>query len=348
MGCVASLPPAYDISIHDCNNPYHCAIARFLEHELDDDDTVEIKIKKKGDKRSYRVGNLTVTELLSTGFREFRQQEGITEAEFFDSLVGEQARPLPSNSKGSSYFSRTHDLRYVVKEIKAPEIAHMQKMAADLFEHWERNPNSLLNRIYAAFTISDRSGPRHFVVIKNSFPHEFSLLKSEYDLKGAKGGNRKRKKDDRTGKDLDFDANYPQGLTMSPSKTSQFAAALESDTTFLKRWNCIDYSLLVSVYKDDVTSAVGGEGAIDCVGIGRARFCIIDYLREFDLAKRRESTVKNMFRSDASVQNPHFYKQRFMREITPSSFSEEINTVSTTQGEDLAVSEVDIDMPALS
>jgi len=193
MGCVASLPPASEISINDCDNPYHSAIARFLEHP---EKTVEIKTKKKEGGRFYQIGNLTVTELFSSGFREFRQQEGITDAEFFDSLVGEQSRKLPSNSRGGSYFSRTHDFKYVVKEIKAPEMAHLQRMAADLFEHWQKNPDSLLNRIYAAFTISEnRSGSRHFVVIENSFPHQFSLLKAEYDLKGAKGGNRKRKKE---------------------------------------------------------------------------------------------------------------------------------------------------------
>jgi len=137
-------------------------------------------------------------------------------------------------------------------------------------------------------------------------------------------GNEKKK--DRTGKDLDFAAEYPQGLIMSPSQTNEFTTALENDTSFLRRWECTDYSLLVSVYKDD--AALDEQGTIDCGDLGRAKFCIIDYLQQFDLAKRRESTVKNMLRSDSSVQNPQFYRKRFLREICPS-----FKAVSTTTKE---------------
>jgi len=75
----------------------------------------------------------------------------------------------------------------------------------------------------------------------------------------------------------------------------------------------MDYSMLVSVYHEDAD--VQMDTLIDCEDVGRMRFCIIDYLRRFDSAKWREAKIKNAFRRDSSVQNPDFYRDRFLREI---------------------------------
>lgn len=325
-GCVSSLPPMHDVSpLLYCTNPYHCAYARFLGHdENPEEDNVDIKYSKDKDERVYHLESNIVTELCWQGFRQFRQKTGVSDEDFFFSLVGEESLRLESNSRGGSYFSRTHDLKYIVKEIKDPEIAHLKRISKSLFEHWENNPNSLLNRIYAAFTIqSPGSRSRPFVIIENSFPHDFSHLETEYDLKGAKGGNRQAKKNERTMKDLDFQAKYSQGMTMSFEDSSRITTALQIDTLFLRDWLCTDYSLLVSVYKDGAEVEVEEEN-FHSPDLGRVRVCIIDYLREFDNAKRRESTVKNMFRNDASVQNPTFYQKRFLRAVLPTSPNEPV------------------------
>ena len=75
----------------------------------------------------------------------------------------------------------------------------------------------------------------------------------------------------------------------------------------------MDYSMLVSVYHEDAD--VQMDTLIDCEDVGRMRFCIIDYLRRFDSAKWREAKIKNAFRRDSSVQNPDYYRDRFLREI---------------------------------
>jgi len=314
MGCNASLP-MYDITpLLECTDPCFCAYARFLEHEPDIYETA-VKIKSTQGERVYKTGSSKVREWFSNEFRDLRTREGISDRQFFQSLVGGESYHLESNSRGSSFFSRSHNLKYILKQIKDPEVAHLKAMAKDLFNHWEKHPNSLLNRIYAAFTISNkRSGSRSFIIVDDAFPHDFSLLKTQYDLKGAKNGNRRRKDWERTKKDLDFHDDFAEhGIKMCSKTSNFFNSTLESDTAFLQKWRCMDYSMLVSVYHEDADIQM--DALIDCEDVGRMRFCIIDYLRRFDSAKWREAKIKNAFRRDSSVQNPDYYRDRFLREI---------------------------------
>merc|ERR1719204_2597433 len=111
-------------------------------------------------------------------------------------------------------------------------------MASDLFRHWKENPGSLLNRIYAAFTIdSRRNGSQTYIIIENAFPHDFSMLQAEYDLKGSKGSNRQRKQWERTKKDRDFHLDTGgKGLSMIKANAIAFKQALTKDTSFLQEY----------------------------------------------------------------------------------------------------------------
>ena len=55
--------------------------------------------------------------------------------------------------KSGSFFFSTHDNRFMIKTMKVNEVSIFLSFLPKYVEHFEKNPNSLLAKIYGVYTV---------------------------------------------------------------------------------------------------------------------------------------------------------------------------------------------------
>ena len=89
--------------------------------------------------------------------------------------------PMFTNSKSGAFFFFTTDMCYLVKTVGADEVQVLRKMLADYLAHYERNDDSLINKIVGAYSSSLCKDP--FIVMVSTFPLSKDIAMHEvYDL----------------------------------------------------------------------------------------------------------------------------------------------------------------------
>ncbi|KAJ4967049.1 hypothetical protein NE237_018898 [Protea cynaroides] len=214
--------------------------------------------------------------------------------------------------KSKSFFAKTLDDRFIVKEIKKTEFDSFLKFAPDYFKYMNQcfssgNQTCLAKilGIYQVIIRQPKSGKElkhHLMVMENlTFGRNITRL---YDLKGALH-SRHTPAADASGKVL-LDQNFVDDMNMSPfyvsGKTKHLLQrAIWNDTAFLTSINVMDYSLLVGVDNERHELVCG----------------IIDYLRQYTWDKQLETWVKASLvvpkNVTPTVISPKEYKKRFRK-----------------------------------
>ncbi|KAL2467538.1 putative 1-phosphatidylinositol-3-phosphate 5-kinase FAB1D [Forsythia ovata] len=216
--------------------------------------------------------------------------------------------------KSKSFFSKTLDDRFIIKEIKRTEFDSFMKFAPNYFMYMNqcyelRNQTCLAKvlGIYQVIIRATKNGKesRHDLLVMENLSFGRNIMR-QYDLKGAlharfnSAGN--------ASGDVLLDQNFVNDMIDSPlyiSKKSKrnLQRAVWNDTTFLQSINVMDYSLLVGVDTQRRELVCG----------------IIDYLRQYTWDKQLENWVKSSLvvpkNQQPTVISPKEYKKRFRKFI---------------------------------
>lgn len=213
--------------------------------------------------------------------------------------------------KSKSFFAKTLDDRFIIKEIKKTEIDSFTKFAPDYFKYMNHSFNTgsqtCLAKILGIYQVKlMKSGKevKHDLMVMENLMFGRSITR-QYDLKGALHA-RFNSAADSSGDDVLLDQNFVNDMNASPLYVSNKAKrllqrAVWNDTTFLHSINVMDYSLLVGVDRQRQELVCG----------------IIDYLRQYTWDKQLETWVKSSLVVPKNLMptiiSPLEYKKRFRK-----------------------------------
>ncbi|KAE8666387.1 putative 1-phosphatidylinositol-3-phosphate 5-kinase FAB1D-like isoform X3 [Hibiscus syriacus] len=261
---------------------------------------------------SLGKGKYSVFCLYANQFRDLRERCCPSVLDYIASL----SRCKNWDAKGGkskSFFAKTLDDRFIIKEIKKTEYESFEKFGLDFFKYMNQSLDSgsqtclaKVLGIYQVIVRQPKTGKelsRHdLMVIENlAFGRNLTRL---YDLKGALHARFSSAAEG--SRDVLLDQNFVNDMNSSPLYVSNQAKrilqrAVWNDTTFLNSINVMDYSLLVGVDTQRQELVCG----------------IIDYLRQYTWDKQLETWVKSSLVVPKNllptVISPKEYKKRFRK-----------------------------------
>ncbi|KAK6939801.1 Chaperonin Cpn60/GroEL/TCP-1 family [Dillenia turbinata] len=260
--------------------------------------------------RSPGKGKYSVVCLYANRFHDLRSRFCSSELDYIASL----SRCKNWDAKGGkskSFFAKTLDDRFIIKEIKKTEFESFFKFAPDYFgymiQSFESGNQTCLAKILGIYqvTIRPKSGKetKHDLMVMENLTFGRNITR-QYDLKGALHA-RFNTVIDGSG-DVLLDQNFVDDMNASPMYVSRKSKRLLqrgvwNDTTFLNSINVMDYSLLVGVDTQRRELVCG----------------IIDYLRQYTWDKQLETWVKSSLVVPKNVLptviSPKEYKKRFRK-----------------------------------
>ncbi|WOG96729.1 hypothetical protein DCAR_0416065 [Daucus carota subsp. sativus] len=269
---------------------------------------VSMGLSKLPEKVKYSVVSLHASK-----FRDLRRRCCSSEVDYIASLS--RCRNWDAKGgKSKSFFAKTLDDRFIVKEIQRIEYESFLKFAEEYFTYmndcFEQGNQTCLAKILGIHqvTVWQKSGKvrKHDLMVMENLTFGRSISR-QYDLKGALHA-RLNSAPDGSGEVL-LDQNFVDDMNRSPFYVSRQAKrnlqrAVWNDTTFLNSINVMDYSLLVGVDSQ--------KGELVCG--------IIDYLRQYTWDKHFETWVKSSLVVPKNllptVISPKEYKKRFRKFIS--------------------------------
>ncbi|KAK1403650.1 1-phosphatidylinositol-3-phosphate 5-kinase [Heracleum sosnowskyi] len=262
--------------------------------------------------RSPGNGKYSVVSLYATEFRDLRRRCCSSEVDYIASLS--RCRNWDAKGgKSKSFFAKTLDDHFIIKEIQRIEYESFCKFALEYFNYmndcFEQGNQTCLAKILGIYqvTVRKKSGKEtnHDLMVMENLTFGRSVSR-QYDLKGALHA-RLNSAPNVSGAVL-LDQNFVNDMNKSPFYVGRQAKrklqrAVWNDTAFLNSINVMDYSLLVGVDTQ--------KGELVCG--------IIDYLRQYTWDKQLETWVKSPLVPKnllPTVISPKEYKKRFRKFIT--------------------------------
>ncbi|KAK9860376.1 hypothetical protein WJX84_010202 [Apatococcus fuscideae] len=227
--------------------------------------------------------------------------------------------------KSGSYFAKTHDDRYIIKQMSKTEKASFLDAAPAYFryvmgESRKGGLGTCLSKIVGIYQVSlkamgsgnqqhmgkdspwNKDGVMDLLVTENVFYNQ--AVDRVYDLKGSERSRYASDDPSDAGAVL-LDANLRESNLSAPILVEQQAyeqleRVLWADTAFLASMGVMDYSLLVGVDRNNHTLVIG----------------IIDFIRQYTWDKQLETWVKSTgflggAGKEPTVISPRQYCRRF-------------------------------------
>jgi hypothetical protein len=131
-----------------------------------------------------------ITEYSTLIFQNLRLRQKMSQDLFRDSLLPyNNTRTLTksfekTSAKGGKPLIKTHDKRFLIKEVKKEEKDFLMSILPKYHTHLKRHPNSLLAKIVGiyAIRIADKDKVYH-VLMESLDPIDESFIRFKYDLK---------------------------------------------------------------------------------------------------------------------------------------------------------------------
>ncbi|GLU06835.1 hypothetical protein SLE2022_238250 [Rubroshorea leprosula] len=264
-----------------------------------------------GPTKSLGKGKYSIICLYANQFRDLRNLCCPSELDYIASL----SRCKKWDAKGGkskSFFAKTLDDRFIIKEIKKTEYDSFQMFAPHYFKYmhqsFESGNQTCLAKVLGIYQVIIRQTKigkesRHDLMVMENLTFGRNITR-QYDLKGALHA-RFNSVADGSGEVL-LDQNFVNDMNLSPLYVSNTAKrhlqrAVWNDTAFLNTINVMDYSLLVGVDSQGQELVCG----------------IIDYLRQYTWDKQLETWVKSSLVVPKNVLptviSPKEYKKRFRK-----------------------------------
>ena len=326
------------------DNPYKHQVVHFLE----EDAVLQAlpSVKKELERTKYNIlpGSLKIyCPEIFTGFL-MDDQDFLNIMETLDfNRNRERIRAASGGDGGKSgeFFFFSYDKKLLLKTVPDSEMRMLISILSDYRLHFHYYPNTLIAKIYGAFTYENTDDKLKFniVVMKNVCGFNSTYVERVYDLKGSKYDREVLKAQeisDRSQlrnsvlKDIDFE-RFEAKLNIKHEIKQAFMKQIDIDSNFFRRNKLIDYSFMVFVVNkrrcreergdfDDFTTRtpyvslenIREEGMYYNVGI-------IDYLQPYNFKKALEKFFKRLRalnpNLETSTQNPAYYSQRFIKFI---------------------------------
>ncbi|XP_017258094.1 putative 1-phosphatidylinositol-3-phosphate 5-kinase FAB1D [Daucus carota subsp. sativus] len=257
-------------------------------------------------------GKYSVVSLYASQFQDLRRRCCPSELDYIASIS--RCRNWDAKGgKSKSFFAKTLDDRFIIKEIKRTEYESFLEFAPHYFKYmkdcFEQGNQTCLAKILGIHqvTVRQKGGKetKHDLMVMENLMFGRNISR-QYDLKGALHA-RLNSSPDGSG-DVLLDQNFVNDMNNSPFYVGRQAKrnlqrAVWNDTTFLNSINVMDYSLLVGVDTQN--------GELVCG--------IIDYVRQYTWDKQLENWVKSSLvprNQLPTVISPKEYKKRFRKFIT--------------------------------
>ncbi|XP_044475792.1 putative 1-phosphatidylinositol-3-phosphate 5-kinase FAB1D isoform X2 [Mangifera indica] len=281
-----------------------------ISGSIDSDSEVLSPEVSLGVAKTLGKAKYSVKCLYANQFHDLRSRCCPSELYYIDSL----SRCKNWDAKGGkskSFFAKTLDDRFIIKEIKKTEFDSFDKFALDYFkymnESFDLGNQTCLAKVLGIYQVTVRqtkSGKemRHDLMVMENLMFGRKITR-QYDLKGALHA-RYNSVVDGSGNVL-LDQNFVKDMNSSPLYVSNnlkriLQRAVWNDTTFLTSIDVMDYSLLVGVDTEHQELVCG----------------IIDYLRQYTWDKHLETWVKSSLVPKnvlPTVISPIDYKKRFRK-----------------------------------
>ncbi|XP_065940332.1 1-phosphatidylinositol 3-phosphate 5-kinase isoform X2 [Magallana gigas] len=213
--------------------------------------------------------------------------------------------------KSGSAFCKTHDNRFILKQMSSTEVEIFEKFGFEYFQYiskcyMEQRPTALA-KIVGAFRIGFRNNQTNndlkqdLLVMENLFYN--CSVSQTFDLKGSMRNRLvnpskiRRSEQELVLSDenlLKLSVDSP--LYVYPHSKTVLNRAIERDSEFLASNFVMDYSLLVGVDETKKELVIG----------------IIDYIRTFTWDKKLETLIKSTGGKQPTVVSPGIYRTRFL------------------------------------
>jgi len=238
-------------------------------------------------------------------------------------------------------FFLSKDKKLILKGVTDTEIKTLASILERSQQHFNQNPNSLISKIYGAYTyVSPELDSRiNFILIKNVCGFPFKFIERAYDIKGSRFGKARWIDNNMPPNfksvgvlyDADFQ-KYEQKLHISPELHKTFLDQIKRDSEFLRSVKLIDYSLEIFIvnkeqaknevhFSKDSTASnqLGSMENINEPGL-YYNMEIIDYLQQpYNFKKKLERCVKKIKGGTNRswwYLDPDIYSYQFIQFIT--------------------------------
>ncbi len=275
-------------------------------------------------------------------FHLIRSAYGIKKSDFLSSLGLDQLKSsllfgalnslyeMSSSGRSGSFFYISHDQRFILKSIPKGEAQLLRKLLPPYYNHQTSNPDSLITRFCALYSLS-RGGQKIYFVVMTNVHMALLPVRETFDLKGS-SVNRSTPMEQRgvgvALKDNDF--NRKELRILHATRTA-LIKQLNVDSTFLSKLNLNDYSFLLGIHTSPNAIPPSDPaltprplynsfqqfhgGVPTAAGNEVLYFGIIDILTDYNFKKAGEHIAKSVVHDAKQVScvPPPEYHDRFMK-----------------------------------
>jgi len=306
------------------------------------EESIKIDVPKIGNSEWIFINNAPQV------FRNMRQEFGITEQSYMESLGISQAvtsffagsmsslSEKISTGRSGSHFFTSQDNKFLIKTILPEESRLLKSILSNYHDHIKHNKDTLLTRYFGWYRMEQKHGESFdFVVMGNLFFSPKSI-QEQFDLKGS---TYKRTVGNVSNPDIaKKDNDFKTSIFLGEERQKKVLKQLQIDCSFLKELNICDYSLLIGIHnvdknteaEEDIKTQIsrqtqvykgsifqkdyGGMKGRGPEGTQRIYFIgLIDILTVYDFKKMSESLFKSLFNDKNAISAipPKEYCKRF-------------------------------------
>ncbi|KAJ6231769.1 phosphatidylinositol 5-phosphate 4-kinase [Anaeramoeba flamelloides] len=181
-------------------------------------------------------------------YHHLRVHFNISARQYVTSLCSKQKGleiMVQDGGRSGANFFISKDKNFVLKFIEKSESNLLNQILKEYYRYIITNPNTLLTLFYGHYSITTPTDTFYFIIMNNVFSTDFKM-DQVYDLKGSKinrGGNRKKKK-----LKILKDNDLNDKLILPKNLRNKLISQITSDSTFLKKFSIMDYSLLLGIH----------------------------------------------------------------------------------------------------
>ncbi|KAI6220211.1 PIPK domain-containing protein [Aphelenchoides besseyi] len=210
---------------------------------------------------SHAYGDFRFKTYAPLAFRYFREIFHIQPADFLHSLCTQPLRELSNPGASGSIFYVSADDKFIIKTVQHKEADFLCKLLPGYYMNLQQNPRTVLPKFFGLFCYQSLGKNIRLIVMNNLLPQSVRMHQ-KFDLKGSTykrfASRLERNKPSPTLKDLDFNEEFPNGITLDPKTYDILMDIIKRDCLVLESFKIMDYSFLIGIHNIDVESQAAG------------------------------------------------------------------------------------------
>ncbi|CAD5212358.1 unnamed protein product [Bursaphelenchus xylophilus] len=240
----------------------HRKMRDILVQDFDLIETVAFPSEGSGTTPSHTFGDFRFKTYAPLAFRYFRDIFHIQAADFLSSLCTQPLKELSNPGASGSVFYVSADDRFIVKTIQHKEADFLCKLLPGYYMNLQQNPRTMLPKFFGLFCYQSLGKNIRLIVMNNLLPQSITMH-HKFDVKGSTykryASKAERAKASPTLKDLDFNEEYPNGITLDPKTYDILMDIVKRDCLVLESFKIMDYSFLIGIHNIDLEAGTARE-----------------------------------------------------------------------------------------